>query len=62
MMPEHQNVTTRSCGCVLVFGMSILVFGTREGEGNTRTCPCGHVLVFRLWEFELGGWGRGWVS
>ena len=55
MMPKHQNATTRPCG-------RILVFGTREGEGNTRTCPCGHVLVFRLWEFELGGWGRGWVS
>ena len=31
----------------------VLVFETREGRGNTRTCPCGHVLVFGLW--GMGG-------
>src|SRR6266511_1221643 len=46
-----------------------------RGRGNTRTCPQGHVLVFRMWGhaehekhapkgmfFVFGGWGTSRVS
>jgi len=53
MMLGHQNATTRPGG-------RVLVSGTREGEGNTRMCPQGHVLVFGMKGLDLVG--GGWVG
>ena len=46
-MPEHQNVPTRARSGVRDRGNG------EERRPSTRTCPCGHVLVFEM--RDIGG-------